>query len=209
MTARKGDNSAGARRRKALLAAARDLFLEHGFDGVSVDQIVARAGGSKTSVYAYFKNKEGLFSALVEGVLEEFLDFPAPELGQAAAPREVLGAIGRGACRAVLRQDVMALYRLAVAESFRFPHVGAAFYAAGPRPARAALADYLAAATARGELAVPDPELASDFFLGMLLDRGTLEMSLVGGDPPGEDAILRRVDEAVALMLARYGKSGL
>jgi TetR/AcrR family transcriptional regulator, mexJK operon transcriptional repressor len=196
---------AGLRRREALLRAARELFLEEGYDKVSIDQIVARAGGSKASVYTYFAGKEGLFVALVEQVCGEFLDFPprAPE-GGGTPPAEVLARIGENACRAVLNPEVMALFRLAVAESYRFPQIGQAFYDSGPRAARAALARYLAAAAGNGDLAIPDPEMAADFFLGMLLDRGTLEMSLTATGTPDGETVRRRVDEAVALMMARY-----
>lgn len=198
---------AGQRRREALLKAARELFLEQGYDKVSIDLIVARAGGSKASVYTYFAGKEGLFTALIEDVCREFLDFSPPSADGAASPREVLRRIGEGACRAVLNPEVMSLFRLAVAESYRFPQVGQAFYAAGPQAARAALARYLAEATVSGALSVPDPEMASDFFLGMLLDRGTLEISLTGAGAPEEEAMRRRVEEAVSLMMARYAGS--
>lgn len=41
-------------RRRKLLVAAADLFLASGYDGVSMDAIVAAAGGSKATAYRYF-----------------------------------------------------------------------------------------------------------------------------------------------------------
>ena len=54
----------GLERRMALLLSANTLFLKHGYDAVSLDDIVQHAGGSKTSIYKYFGNKDGLFSAI-------------------------------------------------------------------------------------------------------------------------------------------------
>ena len=56
----------GHERRFALLISANDLFLERGYDAVSLDDIVNHAGGSKASIYKYFGNKEGLFTAICD-----------------------------------------------------------------------------------------------------------------------------------------------
>lgn len=56
----------GLERRMALLLSANLLFLKHGYDAVSLDDIVQHAGGSKASIYKYFGNKEGLFSAICD-----------------------------------------------------------------------------------------------------------------------------------------------
>ena len=56
----------GHERRLALLISANDLFLERGYDAVSLDDIVNHAGGSKASIYKYFGNKEGLFTAICD-----------------------------------------------------------------------------------------------------------------------------------------------
>lgn len=50
----------GTQRRQAILSAATDLFMEHGFEGTSLDMVIERAGGSRRSIYQYFDNKEGL-----------------------------------------------------------------------------------------------------------------------------------------------------
>ena len=62
----------GQERRLALLLCATDLFLEKGYDAVSLDDIVNHAGGSKTSIYKYFGNKEGLFTAICDYRREVF-----------------------------------------------------------------------------------------------------------------------------------------
>jgi len=62
----------GHERRIALLLSANELFLNRGYDAVSLDDIVQHAGGSKASIYKYFGNKEGLFTAICDYRREQF-----------------------------------------------------------------------------------------------------------------------------------------
>ncbi|MFJ8663148.1 TetR/AcrR family transcriptional regulator [Streptomyces sp. NPDC093795] len=59
-----------ARKRQAIVRAARALFLREGF-GVGMDAIAAEAGVSKVTVYNHFGSKEALFTAVVAGALDE------------------------------------------------------------------------------------------------------------------------------------------
>lgn len=53
------------RKREAILVAARDLFIEGGFDGMSMEETAARAVVSKVTVYKQFTSKEDLLEELV------------------------------------------------------------------------------------------------------------------------------------------------
>lgn len=57
-------------KRAAILAAAQDLFLSQGVNGVSMDAISARAGVSKVTVYDYFGDKDRLFLAILSEAAE-------------------------------------------------------------------------------------------------------------------------------------------
>jgi TetR/AcrR family transcriptional regulator len=61
-----------------VLSAALDLFVEHGFASTRLEDVAARAGVSKGTLYLYFKNKEELFKAVVREsivpLIEEFAD---------------------------------------------------------------------------------------------------------------------------------------
>src|SRR6202789_1904440 len=52
-------------RREAILRVAGEVFLEEGYSAASMSTIAARLGGSKGTLYNYFKNKEELFEAQV------------------------------------------------------------------------------------------------------------------------------------------------
>ena len=53
--------------RDAILGAARDLLLESGYAGISMRKVAERIGYSATSIYLYFRNKDALFHALIDG----------------------------------------------------------------------------------------------------------------------------------------------
>src|SRR5262245_33517236 len=69
-----------------LLSAALDLFVEKGYAGTRLDDVAARAGVSKGTLYLYFQNKEELFKAVVrENIVtalvetaQEMRDFDGP-----------------------------------------------------------------------------------------------------------------------------------
>ena len=62
-----------AERREQLIAIARRAFAERGFDGVSVEEIAARAAVSKPVVYEHFGGKEGLYAVVVDREVQELL----------------------------------------------------------------------------------------------------------------------------------------
>ncbi|MGN8545824.1 TetR/AcrR family transcriptional regulator [Bradyrhizobium sp. 13971] len=52
-------------RRAEFLEAATEVFFRSGFAGASVDEVIAKVGGSKRTIYSYFGNKEQLFATIV------------------------------------------------------------------------------------------------------------------------------------------------
>ncbi len=65
----------GNRARSEILVAARDVFAEVGYHGVTVDVIAQRAGRSGPSVYQYFENKEEIFRIFVDELGAELIAF--------------------------------------------------------------------------------------------------------------------------------------
>ena len=61
-------------RREAILDVAEACFLAEGYDATSMSTIAARVGGSKGTLYNYFKNKEELFAAMMQRVCTEIQD---------------------------------------------------------------------------------------------------------------------------------------
>ncbi|MEU3482124.1 TetR/AcrR family transcriptional regulator [Streptomyces sp. NPDC033754] len=159
-----------ARKRQAVVRAARDLFLREGF-GVGMDAIAAEAGVSKVTVYNHFGSKEALFTAVVAGALDEPLagggEAEGPDLALLVAAdgpdalKAALTDAGRAWVRAVRADDEgRALRTLVATELHRFPELGRAWRAHGPAGHHPAVADALRTLADRGLLEIPDLEVA-------------------------------------------------
>ncbi|MET8757121.1 TetR family transcriptional regulator [Lentzea sp. NPDC004782] len=86
---RRGRRAAGEDTRAALIAAARETFVEKGYDGATVRAIAARAGVDAAMVNHWFGGKEGLFAQAVlqlpfdpSEILKRLLDGPVEEAGE-------------------------------------------------------------------------------------------------------------------------------
>lgn len=198
--------SKGDRRRQAILEVAKDIFFQEGYAAASMSAIAARVGGSKGTLYNYFRSKEELFAAVMNDVCgrqaNDLLDH-MPELGD--DPHAALTEIGVGLCTLILSPDVMAISRLVVAESERFPELGHVFYETGPRQGELRLQAHFERAIAQGHLRPGDTmRLARRFknlCLGDLFDR-----RMWGIIPrPDAETLKSSVEEAVFIFLCAYG----
>ncbi|NSC19886.1 TetR/AcrR family transcriptional regulator [Streptomyces albus subsp. chlorinus] len=168
------------RKRAAILAAARELFLADGFDRTSVDAVAARAQVSKRTVYDYFGDKQTLLKAVVDTVgqslittIRRTLDDALTGVTEAADLEDALITFSMRISTDMLDSaEYTTLRRLVREESGHLPHRGYNSLADTPDEA---IADRFAAFAAAGLLDVPDPRLAADQFLaltfGVALDR--------------------------------------
>ena len=79
-----------AERREQLIAVARTLFAQKGFEGTSVEEIAATAEVSKPVVYEHFGGKEGLYAVVVDREMQRLLDRFTSTLASGGHPRELL-----------------------------------------------------------------------------------------------------------------------
>lgn len=188
-----------------VLAGAREVFLRDGFEGASVDDIARAASVSKATLYSYFPDKGALFSEMAEREVAAQARRMAAEIDPAAPPEAVLGAVGRGMMGFLLTEFGRRVFRIAVAESDRFPDLGRRFYEAGPAFLHDELKAYLGQAVARGELRIDDLDLAASQFPELC--KADLFARLVFGvaDNIDEAEIERVLSGAIAMFMARYG----
>jgi AcrR family transcriptional regulator len=204
---------ADARRSEdAILAAARTLFLDAGYDGVNLDRVAEAAGVSRQTVYNRFGGKEALFRATVrrhwagvmtwsDQVRATIRDVRFPD------PAAKLVGIARAVLRFIDDADQAAFTRLVIAESRSHPWIGEEFHRFGQALTLETLADILGAMHEQGVLDCDQPDIAARQFLALINEFSLWPKVLGAGaaqaDVRDPDAI---VTEAVATFLCRYGR---
>ncbi|MCB2124387.1 MAG: TetR/AcrR family transcriptional regulator [Rhodobacteraceae bacterium] len=188
-----------------VLEGARTVFLRDGFEGASVDDIAAEAGVSKATLYSYFPDKRILFLEVAKQESRRQADEAEVLVKLTAPPDCVLPEAARRIIAFTVSDLGLAVFRLCVAESDRFPDLGREFYASGPALVRDRLATYLNGAVARGELVIDDVYLAADQFAALCKAGIQLAVSF-GVQRHYTEAERERVAKgAVEMFLARYG----
>jgi AcrR family transcriptional regulator len=104
-----------------ILDAARKVFPERGFEGASIDEIAEVARSGKPTIYARFRDKRALFTAVVtRDILSGFTEFKA-EVLTGATIEERLTSAASTLLHWCFDGQRIALMRLAIAEARRFP----------------------------------------------------------------------------------------
>lgn len=113
--------------REHILYAAKNVFLEVGFERASMDVIAARAQTSKRTLYAHFESKENLYLAIIELVREMSLSKLKTPGEYADDPTEALVLFCGRFLEGLLFTWTIRMCRMSIAEAERFPE-GAARY---------------------------------------------------------------------------------
>jgi AcrR family transcriptional regulator len=113
----------GVARKHAFLDAARQVFLEQGYEAASVNDVVRVAGGSLATLYAQFGNKEGLFLAITQDQHDRFARAIMPECVDHLPLEQGLQAIGEQFLNAILDRDNLAFFRITIGEGRKFPQL--------------------------------------------------------------------------------------
>ncbi|GIZ53257.1 TetR family transcriptional regulator [Noviherbaspirillum aridicola] len=157
-------------RPQELLAAALDLFVERGFAATRLDDVAARAGVSKGTLYLYFANKEELFKAVVrENVL--------PALGEAedtvgsfeGSTADLFREIVFGWWDRIGHSKVSGISKLMLAESNNFPEVAEFYRDEVIARADAMIASLLERGIRRGEFRPIDVQHATSVLCAPML----------------------------------------
>ena len=166
--------SSSARKHQKILAAGRELFLNNGYQGTSMDQVAASAAVSKQTVYKHFGEKRELLFAIVTAAV----DTPVASIRNriAALPdtsdlRADLLSLADEYVRTVLAEPVVQLRRLVIGEANRLPELAKLYYDRAPTPTLGALADAFRRLHDRGLLNAPEPDLAAEHFAFLVIGR--------------------------------------
>jgi AcrR family transcriptional regulator len=190
-------------RRRAIIEVAREVFLAHGYAAASMSEIAVRMGGSKGTLYNYFRSKEELFEAFMVDTCGKSANALLDHL-----PRVALIEIGAGFLSFVLDAPIMSVHRLVVAEAGRFPELGRVFYETGPRNSELKLGEYLGHAMDAGRLRRGDPIEAARRLRDLVMS-DVYNRRLWGViDEPTPEQIRAHVTRSVEIFLAAFGVDG-
>jgi TetR/AcrR family transcriptional regulator, mexJK operon transcriptional repressor len=114
-----------------ILDVATELFLVQGSGLTTIEALARRAGISKRTFYHRFADKTVLFGAVVHRIIERVRPPPSVPLIEGATLHEVLKRLAGFILHAALSPPAIALHRLMVAESARFPELARALNAQG------------------------------------------------------------------------------
>ncbi len=214
-----------AERAERILKVATRAFLTHGYAATSIETIAVTAGVAKRTLYARWRDKPALFRAVLERLMARWLALPEPPPPAASAPQrraheqrppeqgvpeppaaqanQLEAALLQTATRVLavaLQPDALALHRLMIAESGRFPELAEMVRQSGAAAGMARIAGLLAAEMLAGRLASLDPEVAAEQFLYLVLT-GPQRRALGLAPPLDAVAVAAWARQAVALFL--------
>lgn len=188
-------------KRQTIVDAAIEVFREVGYERASMATISARVGGSKATLYSYFKSKEELFATAMADAVDADSQ-PVIELMQSSDEDVpvLMRRIGIGYLEVMRLPHALAITRTAVAEGAN-AELGAMLYDRGPRRALDRIAEFLTRLIDQRRLRRVDPRIAA-LHLKALFDAGFREQLLFGATP--ELSIEEGVDAAVDVFLRAY-----
>lgn len=196
------------RKLDAVLDGAREVFMALGYERASMERIAQAAGVSKATIYAYFPHKRQLFSAMLRAEILRHADETEAMLDLDRPIEEILHDTALRILRFMVSDVGLAFYRVCVAEAVRFPETGREYYTFGPLMLRQRLSAGFREMVRRGEMVVPDAEMAADQF-NELCKTNVFDRALFGVGLPIAEAELEAVAAGVVgLFLARYGAPG-
>jgi AcrR family transcriptional regulator len=157
--------------RERVLEAAFTLFRKQGFSSTSMLDIVTRARVSKRDLYALFNNKHALLAAGISERAQQMrrpleTTTPVPQIRDALAA--LLIEFGVSILKTVCHPEVLAVFRLAIAESDSAPEIARTLYKSGHETNQKALTELVRKAQARGLVLAGDPAVLAARYIATL-----------------------------------------
>jgi TetR/AcrR family transcriptional regulator, mexJK operon transcriptional repressor len=167
------NGGAGMRKRTAIkrekiVRSAAKLFLERGYDSVSINEIIAVVGGSKETIYSNFGSKAKLFEAVVEQLCSDVtIRIDTRPIGSL---QEQATRIAHSFVSIVLTPQIISFHRLVTSIGREFPAAGRLFYQTGPETVYRIFAEWIAQHQKSGNIrADQDPRRLAILFHDMLI----------------------------------------
>lgn len=191
-----------ASRREEIIKVATEVFRELGYTKASMTVISSRIGGSKGTLYGYFKSKDEIFSiVMIESLREEFV-ISLTELLNTDDTNilKILNTFGYAYLALITSENALSMVRTAISEGAN-TKLGRLLYNSGPKAGWEPMVVYLTDLRRRGILNLTDPVVAARHLKG-LLEAGIVEPLLFGAQAEFERR--KAVAAAVDVFLRAY-----
>lgn len=193
-----------AAKRESILEIASQVFQELGYERASMDEIAARMGGSKVTLYGYFLSKQDLFLEVTNYVGMRHLGPAFDELvhGSDDLPR-VLRRFGEKYLSFICTPEAAGVYRMVLAQAGR-SDIGRSFFELGPKRAEDTVAAFLQSEMDCGRLKKADASVAAMHLMALLGAETTHGILMGVTASPTRQKIKQIVDRAVTVFMAAY-----
>ena len=149
-------------RPEEITAAALESFVERGYAGTRLEDVAARAGISKGTLYLYFENKEDLFKAVVrEGLVSPIAEIRGVIDQFEGSTFDLLRKLLFGWWERVGATHVSGIPKLIFAEAGNFPELARFYVAEVVDPGHEVIVALVKRGIARGEFRALDPDSAA------------------------------------------------
>lgn len=157
-------------RPEEITAAALESFIERGYAATRLEDVAARAGVSKGTLYLYFANKEELFKAVVrEGIVSPLVEMRHLVDAYDGSTHELLSKLVHGWWERIGSTRLSGIPKLLISEARNFPEIARFYVEEVVKPGRDTLAAIMRRGVQRGEVRDIDPQVAGNLIFAPLL----------------------------------------
>ena len=190
-------------RRQAIIDVAKEAFCRQGFEATSMSEIASRVGGSKATLYNYFRSKEEIFIAVMESSATDRIAEAFKILEENTDIRFTLVDFGMHYLKSIISPDIVAIRRMAINEAER-SDIGRHFYENGPKKGWLLVSNYLQQQIEQQRLINCDAGICATH-LKALLEAEVVEPYALGViTPPDENQLSAVISRAITVFLRAY-----
>jgi len=191
------------KKRQRYLSVATELFLEQGYNGTGLDQVIERCGGSKLTIYSYFGDKKGLLKAVVTELTEQVHGLFSFKVVEGETLKSQLMIFAQRYLQFVYLPNTLKLYRLVMSQIKNDPELVDYFLERGASHSKKALQAFLQEQKSLGLLDIDDVFIVCEQLLGALKGNRHIE-ALFTDNIPNEKEMNHNAEYAVNAFLRSY-----
>lgn len=191
-------------KRESILEIASQVFQEMGYERASMDEIAARMGGSKVTLYGYFPSKQQLFLEVANHMAARHLGPAFDELVPGSDDLlRVLRRFGEKFLSFICTPEAAGTYRMVLSQAGQ-SDIGRGFFELGPQRGEDTIAAFLQSEMDAGRLKKADPSIAAMHLLALLGAEATQRILMGAMPSPTRQQIKQMVVRAVTVFIAAY-----